>query len=82
LADDAVVGCTGVLLVGTRGAEGPEEARVRVRGGVERYLAWSDDPLPKGAGVLVIEARGPRTVGVVAWPDPLVDSEEGIQGDG
>ncbi|MGH3831047.1 MAG: OB-fold-containig protein [Pseudonocardiaceae bacterium] len=67
--DAAVVGRIGVLIVGTRGADGPGEVRVKIRGGTEHYLAWSDDPLPKGASVLVVEARGSRTVGVVAWVD-------------
>lgn len=54
--DDAVIGCTGELLVGTRGAQGPGEVLVRVRGGTEAFLAWSDDPLPKGATVLVVDS--------------------------
>ena len=56
--DEAVIGCTGVLLIGTRGSAGPGEVLVRVRGGSETFLAWSDEPLPQGATVLVIESRG------------------------
>jgi hypothetical protein len=44
---------------------------VRVRGGSETFLAWSEDPLPTGATVLVIESRGCREVGVIEWADPL-----------
>ncbi|GAB7032053.1 hypothetical protein AB0G35_33945 [Streptomyces sp. NPDC021749] len=69
--DDAVIGCTGVLLIGTRGAAGPGEVLVRVRGGSEAFLAWSAEPLPVGATVLVIESRGNRQVEVMEWTDPL-----------
>ena len=50
---------------------GPGEVLVRVRGGSETFLAWSEDPLPAGAPVLVIESRGCREVGVIEWVDPL-----------
>jgi membrane protein implicated in regulation of membrane protease activity len=69
--DEAVIGCTGVLVVHTRGAAGPGEVRVSVRGGNETFIAWSQEPLPKGAAVLVVESRGHRQVDVVAWADPL-----------
>jgi hypothetical protein len=69
--DEAVIGCTGKLLIGTRGSAGPGEILVRVRGGTETFLAWSQEPLPMGATVLVIESRGCREVGVVEWTDPL-----------
>jgi hypothetical protein len=66
-SDDESVGQVGTLTVGTRGASGPGEVRVNVRGGTECYLAWSDTPLPRGANVLIIDYRGPRTVDVVEW---------------
>ncbi|MER6469744.1 hypothetical protein [Streptomyces collinus] len=69
--DDAVIGCTGEMLIGTRGSAGPGEVLVRVRGGSETFLAWSEDPLPAGATVLVIESRGCRKVGVIEWVDPF-----------
>ncbi|WP_093771099.1 hypothetical protein [Streptomyces sp. yr375] len=69
--DEAVIGCTGQVIVATRGAAGPGEILVRVRGGSETFLAWSEDPLPLGATVLVIESRGCREVGVIEWVDPL-----------
>jgi hypothetical protein len=69
--DEAVIGCTGELLIGTRGSAGPGEILVRVRGGSETFLAWSQEPLPKGATVLVIESRGRREVDVMEWADPL-----------
>ncbi|MCI3270554.1 hypothetical protein [Streptomyces cylindrosporus] len=69
--DEAVIGCTGKVLVRTRGAAGPGEVLVSVRGGSETFIAWSEDPLPTGATVLVIESRGCREVGVIEWVDPL-----------
>ncbi|MEU1202096.1 MULTISPECIES: hypothetical protein [Streptomyces] len=69
--DDAVIGCTGELLIGTRGSAGPGEILVRVRGGSETFLAWSPEPLPTGATVLVVASRGCRAVDVIKWADPL-----------
>jgi hypothetical protein len=54
--------------------DGPGEVRVRIRGGTEFYLAWSVEPLPSGAVVLVVEERDVRTVDVVPWAD-LPDSQ-------
>jgi len=61
----------GVLIAATRGASGPGEVLIRIRGGSESYLAWSEAPLPKGTTVLVIDCLGPRTVDVMEWTDPL-----------
>ncbi|MFC0597318.1 hypothetical protein [Streptomyces palmae] len=69
--DEPVIGCCGVLVTGTRGAAGPGEVLVRVRGGTETFLAWSEEPLPQGTSVLVIESRGARQVDVMEWADPL-----------
>jgi hypothetical protein len=68
--DEAVIGCTGRLLIGTRGSAGPGEVLVRVRGGTEAFVAWSEEPLPIGATVLVIESRGARQVDVIEWVGP------------
>lgn len=68
--DDAVIGCVGVLHVGTRGQRGPGEVVVQVRGGSEAFIAWSEEPLTKGTRVLVVESRGERAVDVVAFPEP------------
>ncbi|MET9494642.1 hypothetical protein [Streptomyces sp. NPDC006552] len=76
--DEAVVGCTGELVVGTRGAAGPGEVLVRVRGGTETFIAYSDHPLARGATVLVVDSLGHRQVSVMAWGDPLL----GDDGDG
>ena len=73
-ADLSPIGCTGVLVVGTRGAKGPGEVLVKIRGGSEAFLAFSDEPLAKGTTVLVVETRGARSVGVTPWTDPWGDS--------
>ncbi|HEX7660270.1 MAG TPA: hypothetical protein VF444_12405 [Pseudonocardiaceae bacterium] len=70
MSDQSVVGSVGVLTIGTRGAVGAGEVLVKIRGGSEAYLAWSDEPLAKGSTVLVIGTRGSRTVDVVAWFGP------------
>ncbi len=44
---------------------------VKIRGGSEAYLAWSDKPLKKGETVLVIDSRGARAVDVIEWAGPL-----------
>ena len=72
-ADDSPVGCVGVLVIGTRGGGGPGEVLVRIRGGSETFLAYSDEPLPRGETVLVIDSRGARTVDVTPWTDPFGD---------
>jgi hypothetical protein len=72
--DELSVGCVGVLTVGTRGGDGPGEVLINIRGGSEAFLAWSDEPLPKGATVLIIESRGARAVDVIEWEDALGDS--------
>ena len=72
--DESSVGRVGVLIVGTRGGDGPGEVLINIRGGSEAFLAWSDKPLPKGATVLVIESRGARAVDVIEWEDVLGDS--------
>jgi membrane-bound ClpP family serine protease len=69
--DQSLIGSIGVLLVATRGTAGPGEVLLKIRGGTEAYLAWSINPIPKGATVLVIENRGSRTVDVSEWADPL-----------
>ena len=60
--DEACIGTVGVLTVATRGDAGPGEVLIKIRGGTEAFLAWSEKPLPRGATVLVIESRGARAV--------------------
>jgi hypothetical protein len=71
VGDPAAVGRVGVLTVGTRGPDGPGEVLIRIRGGSESFLAWSELALPKGTTVLVVEARGPRAVTVTEWSEPF-----------
>lgn len=68
----SVIGCVGTVIVPTRGAGGAGEVLLTVRGCKETYLARSDQPLPKGTQVLVIDADGPRTVVVQQWHDPTL----------
>jgi membrane protein implicated in regulation of membrane protease activity len=72
MGDWAAVGCVGVLTLATRGPAGAGEVLIKIRGGTESYLAWSDEPLAKGTTVLVIESRGARAVHVVRWTEPSV----------
>ncbi len=72
--DEDCVGSVGVLIVATRGRDGPGEVLIKIRGGSEAFLAWSEKPLPRGATVLVIESRGARAVDVIEWEDALGDS--------
>jgi hypothetical protein len=67
--DAEIVGCVGRVIVDTRGAAGPGEILVGVRGGREAYLAWSAEPMKCGEQVLVIGIRSARTVDVVAWAE-------------
>ncbi len=69
VSDASAIGCVGTLTVATRGDRGAGEVLVTVRGSKEVFLAWSDDPLPKGSKVLVVEVRGGRTVVVEPWED-------------
>lgn len=69
--DEALIGCIGKIVVATRGAAGPGEVVVSVRGGREALIAWSAEPLPRGSTVLVIESRGHQAVDVSPWTDPL-----------
>ncbi|MBC2638121.1 MULTISPECIES: hypothetical protein [unclassified Rhodococcus (in: high G+C Gram-positive bacteria)] len=63
----SVIGCVGSLTVATRGPDGAGEVLVTVRGSREAYLAWSEEPLPRGTEVLVVDVRGARTVQVESW---------------
>ena len=69
--DESLIGSIGVLVIATRGAKGPGEVILKVRGGSEAYIAWSAEPIPSGSTVLVINNRGTRSVDVSAWADPL-----------
>ncbi|HLJ99417.1 MAG TPA: hypothetical protein VKU39_05855 [Streptosporangiaceae bacterium] len=72
--DEACIGRVGVLTVATRGEVGPGEVHIKVRGGSETFIAWSDEPLARGSTVLVVDSHGTRAVQVVPWEDVLGDS--------
>ena len=71
------MGCEGELIVATRGADGPGEVLVRVAGGTEAYIAWSEQPLARGTAVLVFEYRGERAVDVMEWPGSAAEGSAG-----
>jgi hypothetical protein len=75
IPDQSAVGAIGVLVVATRGPDGPGEVMLRIGGGTEAYLAWSEAPLPRGSEVLVFNSRGDRSVDVMQFdsePDSLI----------
>lgn len=59
---DAVVGRTAHVVVAIPGGERPGEVMVRVRGGSESYIAYSDQSVDVGAQVVVVDDRGGRTL--------------------
>jgi hypothetical protein len=65
MRDLSAVGTVGVLTIATRGGQGAGEVLLSLRGGSESLLAWSDEPLPKGTDVLVVDVIASRTVRVV-----------------
>jgi membrane-bound ClpP family serine protease len=69
--DESLIGAIGVVIIATRGAAGPGEVMVKIRGGSEAFIAWSAEPIPRGSTVLVINSRGTRTVDISPWVDPL-----------
>jgi hypothetical protein len=69
--DESPIGLAGRIVTATRGADGPGEVLLHIRGGTEVFIARSADPLPVGAAVIVLDALGPMTVVVFPWDDPL-----------
>jgi membrane protein implicated in regulation of membrane protease activity len=67
VSDASAIGCVGTLIVATRGDRGAGEVLVTVHGSKETFLAWSQEPLPKGSTVLVTQIRGARAVLVEPW---------------
>ena len=62
--DDSPIGSVGPLSSPTRGKAGPGEVVLRIRGGTETFIAWSEQPLPRGTLVMVVGDRGYRSVEV------------------
>ena len=73
VADSSAIGSVGVLTIGTRGERGPGEVRIKIRGGSETFIAWSEEPLPQCATVLVTDSRGRRALDVMKWADDPLD---------
>ena len=70
-----LVGRIGRVTVGIREGR-PGEVMLPVRGGTEAFAAWSDEPIPKGLHVVVVECRSPRSVFVTPFPDEsLLETE-------
>jgi hypothetical protein len=69
--DQSPVGCTGEVIVATRGVDGPGEVLLKMRGGTEAYLAWSEESLPRGTTVLAFNARGDRSVDVMQFSQEM-----------
>ena len=71
--DTSPIGLAGRIVTATRGAAGPGEVELHIRGGTEVFLARSKEPLPVGTTVVVMEVHGPRSVVVHPFADPLDD---------
>jgi membrane protein implicated in regulation of membrane protease activity len=65
-SDDPVVGKIGTVTHPIRDGR-PGEVVVRIRGGTEIYMAYSDTDVPEHAEVLVIAQRSARTVEVTPF---------------
>lgn len=64
--DDPVVGKLGIV-THPIAAGRPGEIVVRIRGGTETYMAYSDDELEEQTEVLVVAQRSARTVEVTPF---------------
>jgi hypothetical protein len=70
VVDPEVTGKVGRVIVRVRGAEGPGEVLVHVRGGSEAFIAFAEGIIERNSDVLVVSSRGHRAVDVVPWPWP------------
>lgn len=75
MVDHEVTGKVGRVIVRVRGAEGPGEVLVRVRGGTEAFIAFADYVIERDTDVLVVSSRGDRSVDVVPWPYLSVEAD-------
>jgi hypothetical protein len=69
-AQESPIGKAGRVVVATRGADGPGEVELEIRGGTELFIARSREPLAKGTPVICVTEIGPRSVIVLPWDDP------------
>ena len=80
-AQESPIGRAGRIVTATRGADGPGEVELEIRGGTELFIARSAEPLAKGTAVICVSTLGPRTVIVLPWLDPK-DSLLDLGGEG
>jgi membrane protein implicated in regulation of membrane protease activity len=66
--DDEVVGKLGTVVTRIRGGDRPGEVRVRIRGTVDTFIAYSVTPVERHQTVLVFHSRGQRAVDVEPAP--------------
>ena len=76
-SDPEVTGKVGRVIIRVRGAAGPGEVLVSVRGGTEAFIAYADIVIERETEVLVISSRGHRSVDVVPWELSAMDSSTG-----
>jgi len=69
------IGSVGRVLVRIRGGELPGEVELTIHGTPETCIAYAEEEVPVGAGVLVIGSRGGRRIDVVPWQIALPDSD-------
>lgn len=67
VADQELVGRTGVVTMALRGGAKPGEARIVVAGIPHHYIAHCPDPVAVGTPILVINNRGHRQIDVEPW---------------
>ncbi|MFD6856956.1 hypothetical protein ACFWCF_06380 [Rhodococcus sp. NPDC060090] len=77
MSDQNPIGTIGRLTLATRGADGPGQVELTIRGGRETYTAWSTGPLPTMSTVLVVGSRGGRALDVEPWLDLNFERETG-----
>ena len=58
---DLTIGSRGTLTIATRGKDGPGE--VQVNDG-EAFIAYSEEPIPRGTTVVIYDTHGGRRVNV------------------
>jgi len=66
MADVSLIGQVGEVVVRVRGDDVPGEIVATSHGVPERFIAYAEEPLDRGAAVLIIAVRGPRQVDVIA----------------
>ena len=66
-AEESLLGKVGRVTVSIP-VNGPGEVLLPVRGGSEAFAAWSDEPIPRHARVVVVDALSARSVFVTAVP--------------